>query len=128
MEYDPKTATEAEKEQWWQERYANANFSDDAIYESNNNTGLIDEGNAIRPFANAADPKNFPYGVGFGPCGWNRIAYDTNATLQHSFDRVTTGEFPDETHLAEKPDYYKSEEWKSYNNGKRLEYLRKRNG
>ena len=70
MEYDPKTATEAEKEQWWQERYANANFSDDAIYESNNNTGLIDEGNAIRPFANAADPKNFPYGAGFGPCGW----------------------------------------------------------
>ena len=93
-----------------------------------NNSGLIDEGNAVRPFANAADPKNFPYGAGFGPCGCNRIAYDTNAILEYPFDRVTTGEIPDETHLAEKPDYYKSEEWKSYNNGKRLEYLKKRKG
>ena len=128
MEYNPETATEEEKEEWWQNRYASINFSDDSIYENNNNTGLIDEGNAVRPFANAADPKNFPYGAGFGPCGWNRIAYDTNAILEYPFDRVTTGEIPDETHLAEKPDYYKSEEWKSYNNGKRLEYLKKRKG
>jgi hypothetical protein len=123
MEYNPETASEAEKEEWWQKRYGNIDFSDDTTYENNSNIGLTDEGNAIRPFAGASDPKNFPYGVGFGPNGWNRIAYDTNAILEYPFDRVTTGEFPDETHLAEKPDYYKSKEWKSYNSGNRLEYL-----
>jgi len=88
-------------------------------------SGYTKDGNAVRPFAGAADPKNFPYGAGFGPNGWNRIAYDTNAILDSPFPRVTTGEYPDKTHLAEKPDYYYTEEWLSYNNGKRLEYLKK---
>ena len=93
---------------------------------SDNNTaeidGYTDNGNAVRPFAGAADPLNFPYGAGFGPNGHNKIAYDTNALLEFPFDRIEG----DDSYAHEKHPYYESEEWKSYNNGKRLEYLDKK--
>ena len=79
------------------------------------------DGNAVRPSPAPSDPDH-PYGYGFGPDGWNVVAYDTNATLEFPSERMPG----DKTHLDIKRDpYYDSEEWLSYNNGKRLEYLAK---
>lgn len=88
---------------------------------ANRKNGWNRDGNAVRPSAVPSDPKH-PYGFGFGPDGWNVVAYDTNATLDFPFERMPG----DKTHLDVKRDpYYDTEEWLSYNNGKRLEYLAK---